>query len=221
MSPKRFLIALAAAALAVAGTLVGLWVGGDRDATEPGGSADDGAGRDLVSLDEILGASQAVVLVELVSERDDTIVTGSATPGGARAEVVEHVQVVRVREVLRGTVAPETLLSVYQSARTSREGRRSSSADYETIPLKPGDQYVLFLVPIPRPPVYPGTDAVIWIRPGEPAVAKVHGDRLEFLATARYQAAVAAQGLKAAQGQKGVPFTVTLSELRGLAATGQ
>jgi len=216
MTRSWVVLGVATLAFAAAGAALGSRMGTGESAFEAQGGADDAEWGDLFSLPEILAASEVVVIVKPVSQRDDMIVSRSAASGQSMAEVVEHVDVVEVIEVLKGSVAPGDQLSVYQSAGTARErGQRPARrTQYETIPLMASQEYVLFLRSVPRPPVYPGTEELIWIRPGEPGVAQIEGDRLQFLATQRYQTAVGEKGLKAPEGQLGVPFSATLSELR-------
>ncbi len=158
---------------------------------------------DYYEVEQLFGDSDLVVVgtfLEAHRIQVEIPPSSSGAPGIYRRDVMRDYEVV---EVLSGEWSNLELLTVWNNAdHRGQEDRTAMAVEGET--------YVLFLQQFVRD----GEPA--WGRTGEPGIARLEGERLVFLASGRYEAALRDEGLTMPDEGSIAPFSATLTDLREL-----
>lgn len=194
-------------------------------ACDAGNSGQDGRGdRDpgsqgYFSPEELVGASQAIVIGRVGAQRDESFEFNSRATGEVVAVLTENVTTVEVTSVLKGDISVGEVIGVVQTANSTNRDRVNGDSvqSREVLSLPAGEEMVFFLRRVVLPPETTGNESSTWGRPGEPGFARLDGDVLQFVSTERYRTTVESRGLTLGDGG-GAPFSLDLSTLKQLAA---
>ncbi len=164
------------------------------------------------SATDLIETSDRILITRFADSREENIQLIDSVTGAIAGETDVLFRQFELFETLKGTSDAGDLLWV--AFETGSAGELFNGAG-SVVRFEESETYVLFLKGRLRPLEYPTEyGAVLWTENGQPAIAELVGDRLEFRSGQGYLDALQREGATLPEPQSAAPFALTLDALR-------